>query len=673
MPARAGRPGGRRRHCHCHCDGGDGGRARRVLAGVAVVFTVAAALTPPAAPVFAQTSAAESPAPTPPPAAESPAPSPSPSPAPLPTPSPPAESPSPPSADELARAQDLVRANALGLAQEVLESRAPALRPAAAWLAWERQLWVVYRLRGRWAALLARAQPALEGADWPAGIRREARLQALKALVELRRAAEARRLIAAVLADADAPGAHQRQARRALIAVELAEGQAAAARRALREFQSRYGLGARDASLQLLTAAVLLRAGEVDAAVSELAAVDSAPARLLKLYARLQSRELPPAEVAARASALPDSAPARWVRAVAAQAHAQAGAWYPLADALEAYHLAPPPPSSPPAGVYPQFAAADLLAAYARIAAHQIRRAGAPAGEAQSHLDLARALPPALGVARRALFAHLTATAASENDAETRQAALDGYVGEIIDSGRIRLIPLLFGGGDAPLGELSLGGDAALRLGAAALAEGDFRLAAAAHAAMRAFPAGRPAAARQAWLLRAGRVDLLAGHHARGAAKLREYLESFSALTAAQTDAVLQPIFDLQALDRHALALPLLGRVDALAPAGKHRREIAFWLAESYAGAGDPRLAAAAFLRSAMAGADSFDRWGRAARLRAAEALLDARLFADARRLLQDLLAAAATDARRIQLQQALQRARLLEAAADSPSPGASP
>lgn len=651
MPALTG-PGGRHSYCngdgHSHSEAARAGRrlaaaARGLLVAVAVVWGAAGG------PVFAQT------------------------PAPLPSPL----TPPPPSAEELARAQDLVRANALGLAQEILESRAPALQPSPAWLAWERQLWVVYRLSGRWAELYARAAPALNGAHWPPAIRREARLQAIRALAELKRGAEARRLIDAVLADADAPPVHHRQARRARVASFLADGLAAGARRALRDFQTRYGLSARaaDRDLQFMTAAVALQSGDAEAAVSELATVDSAPARLLKLYARLVRRALPAAEVAAQARELLESPGAktqsRAIHALIAAAHMQAGAQYPLADALEAYLLTPPAGPAV-AGVYPQFTVADLRAAYAAIAAHQIARASLPAGDMRAHLDYALGLPAALGVARKALFAQLAATA---DDAEIRRAAVDGYVGEIVNSGRIALLPLLFGDREsAPLGGLSLDGPQALRLGAAAVAAGDFRLAAAAHAAMREFPPGAPETERRAWLLRAGRVDLLAGHPARGAAKLDAYLESFTVLNAAQTNAVLQPIFDLQTLGEHALALPLLRKVDALAPRGKHMREIAFWLAESHAGVGDPKRAAAAFLRSAMAGEDSFDRWGRAARFRAAEALLDAGLFADARRQLRDLLAGANTDAGRLQLRQTLQRARLLEAnspSPDSPSPPA--
>ncbi|MDD9812592.1 MAG: hypothetical protein OXU71_12980 [Gammaproteobacteria bacterium] len=583
---------------------------------------------------------------------------------------------SPPSAQELARAQALVRANALDLAQEILEARAPKLRRAAEWLAWERQLWVVYRIRGQWRELYARAAPALKRrARWPAAVRREARLQAVKALVELRRGADARRLIRDALADTDAPPAQHRQARRELVASYLADGAAAEAQRALQEFQAQYGTGAdpgrRD--LQLLTAAVSLRGGDADAAINQLAPLDSAAARLLKLYARLANGSLSPAEVSDGARALLDAGPAaqalaRPARALIAQAHRQAGARYPLADALETVLLTPPSPPSPPspldsAGIYPQFTVDDLLDAYARIARHQAARAGLPAGDPRAWLAHARALPPALQVARRALFAHLaaaTGNAGGGRAAEIHAAAVDGYVDEIVNVGRLGLLPQLFGG-DKPLGTLSLGGRAGLRLATAAIAAGDFRLAATANAALRDFP---PDVERGAWLLRAGRVDLFAGEPARGAARLDEYLESFAALDARQTDAVLQVIFDLQTLGRHRLALPLLRKVDARAPRGKHQREIAFWRAESYAGDGKQRRAAALFLHSALQAEDSFDRWGRAARFRAALALTDAGLFSDARRQLQDLLAGAASDDRRRQLRQQLQRVQLLEAGA---------
>lgn len=560
-----------------------------------------------------------------------------------------------PSAQELARVQNLVRANVLGLAQEVLEARGAAPQPTPRWLQWERQLWAVYRLRGRWQKLYERTRQLPP--DFPREILREAHLQAVKALTSLNQGSAARRLIREQLLDADALPRHRRQLRQSLVAAYLNDDLLHEARIALQRLHQDYG--ARETDSLLLSAAVMLRSGDADAAVNLLAPLDQPAARLLRLYARLTNRSLAPGQVVERAGALLETPQggtmAREIRAVIAQAHRQAGASYPLADALEAYLLAPVARDLDLelSGVYPHFEAPDLFDAYARVARDQINQAGLLVGEEAAWLERARQLPPAAG-GRKALFAHLAATAA--RGSALRRSALDGYVHALIDTDRIALVARLFGS-DAVLGELSLGGQAGLRLAAHALSKGDFDLAAEANANLLGFPVGLD---RKAWLLQAGRIDIFAGRHRRGADKLEQWIESFNSFDTAQTDAILQPIFDLQTVGRHQLALALLHQVNERAPPGKHQREIAYWLAESYAGGGQYHQAADWFLHSALQAADSFDPWGRAARFRAAEALMDGRLFDDARRLFQDLLAGA-SDVSRNSLRQKLQRLRLLE------------
>ncbi|MDD9873949.1 MAG: hypothetical protein OXU22_00235, partial [Gammaproteobacteria bacterium] len=562
----------------------------------------------------------------------------------------------------LARVQNLVRANVLGLAQEVLEARGAAPQPTPRWLQWERQLWAVYRLRGRWQKLYERTRQLPP--DFPREILREAHLQAVKALTSMSQGSAARRLIRQQLLDADAPPRHRWQLRQSLVTAYLNDDLLHEARVALERLHHDYGAWETDSLL--LSAAVMLRSGDADAAVNLLAPLDQPAARLLRLYARLTNRTLAPGQVVERASALLETpqgrSVAREIRAVIAQAHLQAGAFYPLVDALEVYLLAPVARDLELSGVYPHFEVPDLFDAYARVARDQVNQAGLLVGEEHAWLERARQLPPATGVGRKALFAHLAATAA--RGSALRRDALDGYVNALIDTDRIALIARLFGPG-AMLGELSLGGQAGLRLAAHALSKGDFDLAAEANANLLGFPVGLD---RKAWLLQAGRIDIFAGRHRRGADKLEQWVQSFSRFDAAQTDAILQPIFDLQMVGRHRLALALLHKVNERAPPGKHQREITYWLAESYAGSGQYHQAADLFLHSALQAPDSFDPWGRAARFRAAEALMDGGLFEDARRLFQDLLAGAASDASRNSLRQKLQRIRLLESGYEPPN-----
>ena len=570
---------------------------------------------------------------------------------------------------ELARARNLIRANVLGLAREILETRGPALQPTAQWRQWERQLWALYRAQGAWQALYERSRRVPP--SFPPQIRREAELQAIQALLALQRGEAARQLIRQQLPAADAPESYRRQLRRFMISAYLADDMIEEARIALARFRRDYGTWEED---WLLGAEVLLQSGDADGAVNLLAPLVQPEARLLRLYARLRNRSMTPDQAIDHALDLLTSPHGkgmeREILAVIAQANIEAGKLYPLVDVFEDYLLAPMPRDPASSRIYPQFTARDLLDVYAAIAREQADRAGLLVGEERRWLEHARRIPAKSTVVRKSLFAHLAAAA---HDSQLRREAVDGYVNILIDTGRTALIERLFGDPDhAGLGELSLGGETGLRLSAQALANGDFRLAADANANLSHLPEG---VARTDWLLQAGRIDILAGRHRPGAAKLDEWIASFKQLDSTQIDAVLQPIFDLQTVGQHRLALDLLHEVEARiataaattagaeaeAESDKHRREIAYWLAESYHGSGQYDRAADLFLHSALQQADGFDRWGEAARFRAAESLLEAGLFDDARALFEGLLARADSEVRRSTLRQKLQRLWLLQ------------
>ena len=586
---------------------------------------------------------------------------------------------SPAASEALLRVRTLVRANVLGLAQDILENHGPEIpqslrEPATTvtddadaitgptvtdttaqeWLQWQRQLWALYEVSGQWQKLYSRTQNLPAGL--PLAARREADLLAIAALSAMQKGAAARRFIRAQLADATEALAadeiaHERRLRRAVIATYLADDLLADARVAMTAFRKDYG--ATDTDWLLLAAGVEMRTGNLDAAVNLLAPLDSAAAKLLRLYARLGNRSIEPEQVIDRAFALRDVAgapPTRDILAVMAQATITAGKFYPLADLLEDYLLTAPSDADK---IYPRFSVADLFAVYARIATEQANKAGLLVGDDAAWLAYARGTSPQATVVRRAIFAHL----AAGNNSLLRQQAIDEYINVLIDINRSKLIPHLFAP-DTRFGELTLGGVTALRLAAHALHAGDYALAAAANATLSELPAG---IARSDWLLQAARIDIFAGLHDAGAAKLHEWLTMHPQLTGEQTDAVLQPIFDLQTVARHELALDLLPLVNARAPTAKHRREIAYWLAESHQGNGQPLLAADLFLFSALQRADGFDRWGEAARFRAADALLEAQLFDDARRLLEDMLARTKSESSRNALQQKLQRLWLLQ------------
>jgi tetratricopeptide (TPR) repeat protein len=198
-----------------------------------------------------------------------------------------------------------------------------------------------------------------------------------------------------------------------------------------------------------------------------------------------------------------------------------------------------------------------------------------------------------------------------------------------------------------------------------ALERGDIRRAAALSASINQPPVG---VSYFDWRLRQSRMSVYAGNIDEGVEILKSLTGALNTLSEDETDRLLQVIFDLQALDRHADALPLLERVLELTGPSARQREVLFWIAESLEGSGASEQAALYFLRSAtMAGANNM--WEQSAQYRAAGALQDAGLIEDARAIYGQLLAVTKDPGRREQLTRKLQDLWLLENKADSDSP----
>ena len=302
----------------------------------------------------------------------------------------------------------------------------------------------------------------------------------------------------------------------------------------------------------------------------------------------------------------------------------------------------------------PRYGVTDLVKAYSVVAVNQANRAGYLAGEENTWIDFARLIPTEQGQLRRSVWSHISVTA---NNPVIRQLGIDNFINAAIDSDRTSILHDLFGDG-AILGPLELAPATALRLSNVAIEKGDVQLAADANANVSGPPPGMEFAD---WLIYTGRIAIIAGRHKEGASQLEKWVNGFERLTPEQTDSILQPVFDLQTVNQHALAIPLLLKIDKRSPGGKYTREIAFWIAESYSATKQHIKAADYFLFSAMQKENGFDQWGESARFRAADALLEGNLFSDARTLFEDLLERAGEEQRKQSLQQKLQQLWLRE------------
>ncbi|MCP4078307.1 MAG: hypothetical protein GY744_19240 [Gammaproteobacteria bacterium] len=141
------------------------------------------------------------------------------------------------------------------------------------------------------------------------------------------------------------------------------------------------------------------------------------------------------------------------------------------------------------------------------------------------------------------------------------------------------------------------------------------------------------------WTLRQARVLLLGGKLKQGDQKLTELIAQYNNPTEQDTDHILQILFDLQILQADEQAIKHFRQLMNLGIEPRQRREILFWMGDSFKALKQYERAALLYLQSAMfAGPEAMDPWAQTARFSAAESLQKAGLVDDARRVYQSLL-----------------------------------
>lgn len=160
-----------------------------------------------------------------------------------------------------------------------------------------------------------------------------------------------------------------------------------------------------------------------------------------------------------------------------------------------------------------------------------------------------------------------------------------------------------------------------------------------------------------AWQLRRARVLILGGQISEGQQVLQQLLSNYKDVTAQKTDRVLQVLFDMQTIEANEQALVDFKHLLRLNIAPKQKREILFWMADSYKALKQYKKAALFYLQSAFyAGPEAMDPWAQTARYSAAESLEKAGLVDDARRIFKGLLKVAKAPTRKATLRHKIQQ-----------------
>ncbi|MCW8852865.1 MAG: tetratricopeptide repeat protein [Gammaproteobacteria bacterium] len=195
-----------------------------------------------------------------------------------------------------------------------------------------------------------------------------------------------------------------------------------------------------------------------------------------------------------------------------------------------------------------------------------------------------------------------------------------------------------------------------------ALSEGDYSEAA---RIMKSLQEPPPGNTLFDWRMRKARVLILQGEYQSSEDLIRKTFSENARITRDELDRYIQVVFDFQTVQQHERAIRLFDIVSLDGLDEKLKREIYFWKAESYFSLEEYDRAALFYLESSRAVVDAeHDLWGQSARFKAGQALMQAEIYDDAKKVFSDLLLVTVSDSRKAIINQNLQKIRLLKSAA---------
>ena len=281
-------------------------------------------------------------------------------------------------------------------------------------------------------------------------------------------------------------------------------------------------------------------------------------------------------------------------------------------------------------------------------------------GDDEKWLELAGSASQATPVKARSLYAMLMLNSASS---EASNRAATGYLATFaeVDEDERNLLENLFNNSTTFSNARNIPAGIRFQLVDLALKSADIEEATRLMSGLNTVP---PGISRFDWQLRQSRVLILGGRYEEGNQVLQGLITEYLEPKPEATDRILQVLFDMQTVEMHEQAIEHFQRLLQLDIEPKRRREIFYWIADSYRGLEKYQQAALLYLQSAMMPApDAMDPWAQTARFNAAESLQLAGLVDDARRIYQALLQVTEDPARRSVLNHKIQQLWLNQAA----------
>ncbi len=550
---------------------------------------------------------------------------------------------------------DLLRmisaAGAPGLTLKMLDQAQPKVdEDLYEWILWEQERLAILAQWKQWDRLLVRTEGLPN--DIPNQFKQQAATYQARAFLELGQTETARQVLRQQLWQATAGESEDYETwRRQIIESYIEDGRIEDARVAMLRFDQDFN--STDLAWLLLRARVLIESGRYEQTILILRDQDAWQAKLTSMLASFKLKQIDKAELWQQVKKRSEN------KAVSAEERATIWALgYFSTEQMSPVDRVVALESLFRGGVRSPLQLfqipVDLLwQAYLEYAELVGNRSELLLGADEKWLELAAKGSKATPVKSRSLFAMLILRSA---DSEITNRAATGYMETFaeVDEAERNLLENLFNRSEIFSNARKIPPGIRYQLVDLALKSTDIEEATRLMSGLNTFPAGT---SRFDWQLRQSRVLILGGRYAEGNQVLQNLISEYREIKPESTDRILQVLFDLQTVNLHTEAIAHFNQLLRLEIEPKQRREILFWIGDSYRGLEQFEQAALLYLQSAMLPApDSMDPWAQSARFSAAENLQKSGLVDDARRIYGELLSVIDDAARRSVLNHKIQQ-----------------
>ena len=518
------------------------------------------------------------------------------------------------------------------------------------WILWEQVRYSILSQWQQWDDLLVRIESLPD--DLPEQFIQQAATHKIRAYLEIGQTATARQLLREQLWQTGAGDSSEYQTwRRQVIVSYLQDGRIEDARIAMLRFNQDFET--EDESWLLLRASVLIQASRYDQAIQILQENTGWQAQLTSLLAQLRAQLIGHKALWAQVKSQTSRNRIEAEELVTLWALGYyAARQISAADRVVALEQLFKTDAKSPLELF-QLPVDRLWEAYTEYAQLVGNRVELLVGDDARWLELAQNASQVTPVKARSLYAQLMLRSQEQ---EIVNGAAEGYMQtfQAVDESEQNLLNQLFNNSETFSDARRIPSVIRYQLVDLALKKTDIEEATRLMSGLSDYPENT---SRFKWQLRQARVLILGGRYAEGNQILHTLIGEYLEPSAESTDRILQVLFDLQTVDLHEQAVVHFNQLLQRPIEFGQRREIMFWIADSFKALEKYDQAALLYLQSAMLpGPLTMDPWAQTARFSAAESLQKSGLIDDSRRIYNELLMVTRDPARRAMLNHNIQR-----------------